>query len=103
MAKIKTIHTKIEGPRAQRLIKELYKKVLHGDDIFHFFYEPELIIRTTLFNQVSAILNSKRVKYEIYKYPVDLGKKGNYCFECDELKLKNLELFKRIYHQHAVL
>ena len=103
MAELKTIHTKIKQPKAKKLLKLLYEQVLRRDGEFHFFYEPELIIRTSLYKEIIQILETKKIKYEVYKYPVDLGKKGNYCFECDKFKLKNIEIFKKIYHQSAVL
>jgi hypothetical protein len=90
----------------RKLIKTLYDKFLCEDSSFHFFYEPELIVRAD--NKVCEeikkyMFQDIRFKCAIYGYPKSIGKQGNYCWECDPVVLKNLDLFREIYHAHSIL
>lgn len=62
---IQTQHQKLN----ELLIKWLFKYILKHDNNFHFFYEPQLIIRTSLVREVTIALKKLDVKYKIYKYP----------------------------------
>lgn len=100
---MKTIHTR---NKAKTLIKKLYKAVLKDDNQFHFFYEPELIIRVRNKNveKVTKYLEKQGVKFEVYDYPYPRGcaEEDGYCFESSKFVRDNLEMFKKIYHFHSV-
>jgi len=98
---MKTIHTKT---KSRTLIKKLYREILKDDSLFHFFYEPELVIRVSE-NHLLALkkyLKDKNINFIEYDYPKEKGKKGNLCFECEDLVLNNLDLFLQLYHCHSL-
>ena len=105
---MKTIHIRKQFSRSknEKLIRLLYKKYLIHDDLFHFFYEPELIIRIkfeSIQKQIENYLKENKIPYEVYDFPKPINTKGNYCFECIPFVLKNLSYFYEIYHSHSVL
>jgi hypothetical protein len=56
----------------KRLVKKIYKLDLY---YFHFFYEPQLIVRVsdTDESKVISYLKKRHIKYEIYDYPNGKG------------------------------
>lgn len=106
---MKTLHTrtvKLKKPVLKRLLKELYKLALKNDPKFHFFYEPELIIRISeeeVLKKVCRKLDREHIDYRIYDYPKPVKDPLNWCYECDQYVLDNLELFIQLYHAHSVL
>lgn len=103
---MKTIHLqKLSAKERVQLIKKLYKKILKNDDKFHFFYEPNLVIRATEDSivKIKELLSELGYKFDVYEYPTDKKKKGFFCFECEDYVLNNLEYFIQLYHLHSVL
>lgn len=104
---MKTIHIteELKIDAQNTLLKELFKKILKNDNEFHFFHEPELVIRVEdkTVDFISEFLVDKRLEFKTYDYPIGKGKKGNFCYECDQYVLDNIELFKQIYHASSVL
>ncbi|KAF0972916.1 hypothetical protein FDP41_008768 [Naegleria fowleri] len=109
----------------RQLLHDLYHREINGlkhDPYFHFFYEPELIIRTSsesVRNQLKLHLDESNIGYVEYNYPtpeskyidvvahtevMDLLDSRIYC--CGENKdgivLRNLSLFLQIFHCHSV-
>ena len=82
---IKTIHIKnfvtllpnnaiytSDVSKLKDLIKELYQHTLKDDPNFHFFFEPELIIRITTtecLTKVKELLQNRSIEFEEYEYP----------------------------------
>ena len=104
---MKTIHIQyLKRSKNKKLIKELYKQFLFKDELFHFFYEPELIIRVSnkkILENIEKYLANNLILYKIYDYPKPVKTEGNYCFECDTWVLKNIKYFIQLYHIHSVL
>ena len=97
----------------KNLIKDLYENVLKKDNNFHYFYEPDLIIRissTECVDQVKNILINKKIKYIEYDYPlpkntyINIGNKLLYCYgeQDNKIVLNNLDLFTTIFHAHSI-
>lgn len=112
---IKTIHLKnvellpgnaiyeSEVPKLKSLMKELYDLFLKDDTKFHFFFEPELIIRITnseCLEKVKKFLQEKEIKFEEYDYPFPPD--GNFGEAKEGNVAKNLELFLTIFHANSV-
>ncbi len=60
------------------LLKKLFFLFLEEDDSFHFFYEPNLIVRVSedkILKQITKYLDKRKVKYKIYDYPYPEDKK----------------------------
>jgi len=100
---MKTVHLETKN---QRLIKKLYQGVLINDDKFHFFYEPELVIRVgnKFLRKLVDFIKDNGYEFRVYDYP-GFNKKpklGVYCFECLPEVQRNLELFLKLYHLHSV-
>jgi hypothetical protein len=54
------------------LIQELYKDFLKKDPLFHFLYEPDLIIRISVapvLEQIKKFLTERRINFTTYAYP----------------------------------
>ncbi|KAG2378644.1 hypothetical protein C9374_008283 [Naegleria lovaniensis] len=109
----------------RQLLHDLYHLEPNGlkhDPLFHFFYEPEIIIRFSselVRNQVKAKLDELQIGFVEYNYPtpesqyvelvahtevMDLVEKRIHC--CGENKdgivIRNLPLFLNIFHGHSV-
>lgn len=88
----------------KKLINELYKYTLINDPEFHFFYEPELIIRISsesCLTKVKAFLNQRNIPFEEYDYPFP-GAKGKFGEEEGGIVATNLDLFLPVFHAHSV-
>jgi len=114
----------------QKLIQELYQAVLVNDPLFHFFYEPELIIRISssdVLQALSAYLTKRGIKHAVYSYPTpapvsdkaacerelaevkrlgvgfgDPQVRQRYGEEPGGIVIRNLGLFLPVFHTHAV-
>lgn len=95
----------------KRLIKKVYDEVIKDDPKFHYFFEPELIIRIsdTYVEKVKQVLDKDGVKYVEYDYPLPkkqniIDKKLIKCHgEQDKpTVLKNLDLFIRLFHVNSI-
>src|SRR3990167_11055949 len=65
---MKTIELEIKGERAILLMKYLLKKKVLGWP-FHYFLEPQLIIRTDNKSKIIPILKKLELKYKVYDFP----------------------------------
>lgn len=97
---MKTIHIKTKN---KSIIKKLYRDILNKDSEFHFFYEPELIIRTNKVRKVRKWLHKNKIKHRVYDYPMPVHTEGNYCYECEPFTRNNIDFFKQIYHFSSML
>jgi hypothetical protein len=52
-----------------QMVKALYKRGLENDPKFHFLFEPNLIIRTSIPEKIIKILNKENWVYKVYDYP----------------------------------
>ena len=75
--KLKTIEIQQTGIKNIRLIKEI-GKLMKYSDFWHFFYEPELIVRVEIkkVRQIKEFLKSKKLSFKVYDYPFPKDKKG---------------------------
>ena len=58
--------------KMKELIKELYESILTRDPLWHFFYEPEIIIRMSdseCIDQVKTFLKDRNIDFLEYDYP----------------------------------
>jgi hypothetical protein len=87
-----------------KLIRELYDCALKDDPLFHFFYEPELIIRIGsehCLQRVRLFLNERNVAFEEYDYPSPKTVKG-FGEEKGGVVAEHLDLFLPVFHAHSV-
>jgi hypothetical protein len=108
---MKTLHIIDKEKTSQNdkanLLKLLYEKFLLKDPQFHFFYEPEIIIRMSmddLLKETSNFLIAQNYKIEIYDYPSPSKNDHQYCYgeHPDGIVIKNLDLFLPLFHAHSV-
>lgn len=112
---MKTIHIKniqlLEGNRIytndvsklKNLIKELFEFTLKDDPKFHFFFEPELIIRIdseSCLEKVNSYLNGKNIPFEEYDYP--FPEPPGFGEERNGVVANNLDLFLSVFHANSV-
>lgn len=89
------------------LIKELYSNFLKDDPLFHFFFEPDLIIRISsneVLEKIKASLKQKHIEFLVYAYPVPAPNADRYCYGENEggPVMENLDLYLTIFHAHAI-
>lgn len=100
---MKTIQIKNKGLKYNKLlIKKLSSLFLIGDKDFHFFFEPDLIIRIKnqkTIGKIGRYLYKKKIEFDVYNYPKT--KKGY--GEGDRLMLKYLPLFDALFHIHSLM
>uniref|UniRef100_A0A6M3IRH2 Uncharacterized protein n=1 Tax=viral metagenome TaxID=1070528 RepID=A0A6M3IRH2_9ZZZZ len=67
---MKTIELEKKEPKASKILRKVVNLV-NAKDYFHFFYEPQLIIRIpdSIVKSLIKCLKIKKVKYKIYDYP----------------------------------
>jgi len=99
--------------KQRELLVELYKTCLKDDEKFHFFYEPDIIIRLSsalVIEKVKELLSSKGIKFTTYDYPTPFSErlvvgsdKNIYCYgeEKGGIVMKNFDLFITIFHAHS--
>ncbi len=66
-------YSKEEEKKLKELIAELYQVALKDDPQFHFFYEPEIIIRISkadVLEKVKLYLEAKGFGFVVYDYPL---------------------------------
>lgn len=90
----------------RKLITKLYIEVLRDNDpLFHFFYEPFLIVRITddiSLAMVCEILNKESISHITYGYPY------SYCPDsCDERNSQIVadhgrDIFLPLFHAHSI-
>lgn len=88
----------------QDLLKALYASCLQEDPAFHFFYEPDLIIRISsqkTQEKVAKFLEDRGVDFILYDYPTPIGA-HRYGEKPDGIVIRNLDHFLPLFHQHAV-
>lgn len=89
--------------KMKNLMGELYTFTLRDDSLFHFFYEPEIIIRIdseTCFDKVKNFLNQRNIEFEVYDYPFPpFGKFGE---EKEGIVARNLNLFLPVFHASSI-
>jgi len=81
-----------------RLLHKLHKAYLWDDPNYHFFFEPDLIVRTSNWFEISDYLDKRKIDYFLYDYPY-----SNLCFGYGESRRyrkiqPNLE---KLYHLQA--
>ena len=85
-----------------KLLKYLFTEFLYEDNLFHFFFEPEIIIRVSkpkVLGKIENYLNKKGYKFFIYDYPA-FDKKAFY-----GANLKDKSVYSelmQLYHLHAL-
>jgi len=90
-------------PKLKELIKELYAHCLKDDKKFHYFFEPEIIIRIDseeVLNKVKDFLNNKDIQFDEYDYP--FAPAGKFGEDPNSIVAKNLELFLTIFHANSI-
>jgi len=112
---VKTIHLKFPKPQQDgmilvsdlkqvlHLLKDLYSNILKDDPLFHYFFEPDLIIRIkdeNVLARVKAYLQDKKIEFDEYEYPH--APDGKYGEEKDGIIDKYLDLFLAINHANSV-
>lgn len=92
--------------KMQELVKELYHAALKDDPKWHFFYEPEIIVRISskeVLQKVEELLTKKGAKFDVYPYPIpDKQKQKQYGETEGGIVLAYFDLFVSIFHTHAV-
>lgn len=98
----------------KNLMKELYDSILKHDNKFHYFFEPDLIIRidsSECLDKVKKHLTLKKIKFVEYDYPIPKNShlevnesKKIYCYGEQDNKIvqENLDLFLTIFHAHSI-
>lgn len=105
--RIKTIHI-YEGwsqNKREKFMIELYKKLLCNDPSFHFFYEPEIIIRSRNKRTIGFLknyLDNRHILYAVYNYPDKNDPPEFYGDPPKSITVKYLEEFMQVYHAIAV-
>jgi len=107
---MKTIHILRQPKKKQQeLIKELYQKFLYKDKLWHFFLEPDLIIRCTnrkVIQDIATYLHWKFVPFDIYDYPHSKNSVNIGGWDYDEapksITVKYLKHFMQVYHVQCV-
>lgn len=113
---IKTIHIKDyvpvfagnainvqDVPKLKTLVKELYEHCLRNDPEFHFFFEPEIIIRISkkeYLDQAKSFLQDKNIKFDEYDYP--FPPEGKFGEGKESIVANNLNLFIPLFHANSV-
>ena len=101
-----TLHI-IENNIQQNVLHDLFAILLENDPQFHFFFEPELIIRISSPKALEALqkrLTLAQYAYRCYSYPTP---ENNSIHEqnCGEMfggiVIENLACFSHIFHLHA--
>lgn len=105
--RIRTIHIyeKWSQKKRESFVKDLYRKILYKDPSFHFFYEPEIIIRTRNQRTVGYLkryFDYKHILYAIYKYPDKNAPPTFYGDPAKSITVKYLSEFLQAYHALAV-
>jgi hypothetical protein len=103
-----TIGINDEGMKKQKeLIKELFSRFLKDDSIFHFLYEPELIIRIEslkCLNEIKEYLDDNNISYIEYDYPFPPNPQNRQFGEDPKgIIAKNFSLFLPIFHSNAIV
>ncbi len=98
---MKTIHIEEKIPLHQkRLLKDLYKKFLYKDPLFHYFIEPELIIRVSkekVLNEIKDYLKKEHLLFYVYDYPKPKHK--DQYGENIKAILRNFDTFAKVFHE----
>lgn len=87
------------------LVKSLYRHALHEDPLFHFFYEPDLIIRTSLLSvreKIEQWLKDRNYTFIIYDYPTPKPIFGQILYGENGFVEEHLDLFLEIFHTHSL-
>ena len=85
-----------------KLMRYLFKEFLLEDDLFHYFFEPEIIIRFSnpkVLNNVKKYLEKKEYKFFTYDYP-GFDKKAFY--GASKLDKSIYAPLMHLYHLHAL-
>lgn len=94
----------INNEKSMRLMRRLYRELLHNDNNFHFFFEPSLIIRTSLYRECIKLLPYKN-KCRVYDYPYP--KKSNKLFYIrygeDKKYSRYQKQLEQLYHWQSVI
>jgi len=96
-----------ENAPMKKLLKDLYECSLKDDPKFHFFYEPEIIIRFSSqdsLDKAVKLLEERNIQYVIYEYPSPEKSPMHptYGEEPSGIVLKYFELFLTIFHAHSI-
>src|SRR3990167_5823847 len=85
-----------------KLVRYLFKEFLLEDDLFHYFFEPEIIIRVSepkVLKDIENYLTKKEYKFFIYDYPA-FDKKGFYAANSSDKSI--YAPLMHLYHLHAL-
>jgi len=101
---MKTIQiiSSITREKLKELLCDLYEHTLKDDHLFHFFFEPELIIRISskqCLQKIKEFLVEQKIEFSEYEYP--FTKKG-FSEAQDGIVAQHLDLFLSVFHAHAV-
>jgi hypothetical protein len=72
---MKTIEITSKVKSKRKLLKKLYHDFLNRDPNWHYFIEPNLIIRTSKVKEITGYLKFKKLDYLVYPYPYTHSKK----------------------------
>lgn len=90
-------------PKLKNLIRELYDHALKEDPVFHFFFEPEIIIRIEskdCLEKVKSFLREKSIFFEEYDYP--FPPEGKFGEGKESIVARYLDLFLPLFHANSV-
>lgn len=85
------------------LVRQLYEYTLKDDPDFHFFFEPEIIIRIgseECLKSVRKFLSDKGISFREYDYPFPSD--GGFGEARDGIVARNLDIFLKIFHANSV-
>lgn len=96
----------LEPQEKYKLLENLYNYFLTLDPLFHYFYEPDLIIRIskkTVCREIEDYLNKLSLEYVVYKYPLPDPCVTMECYGevKDGIVHQNLQNFLSIFHEVA--
>lgn len=89
--------------KRMKLVQYLFKKYLLDDDLFHYFFEPEIIIRVSepkVLKDIETYLTKKKYKYFTYDYPAAFDKKAFYGASPSDKSI--YDHLMQLYHLHAL-
>jgi hypothetical protein len=90
------------------LIKELYGKFLREDPLFHFLFEPDLIIRISnnkVLNEIKGFLEQADIDFDIYDYPLPVPNAAKRRFGENEggpIIEKLYDVYLPLFHLNAI-
>jgi hypothetical protein len=101
-----SLFSKKEKLDPTKIIQELYSKFLKDDPLFHYFFEPDLIVRISsnqVLEKIKNHLDKEQIAFIIYDYPVPVQRTDRYCYgESPGPVLERLDVYLPLFHLHAL-